>query len=113
MSWFDANPRKTIAIFLVLIVFGAFSLMELILRMTIRFEPSYYVGFENRKNCTMTYPYGTIKINSDGYPDQEFPPKKQNHALPMSVILSAMALVAAMVSEYPIASEGNSLSMNI
>ena len=46
--------------------------LEIILRVWMTYNPSYYVGFTDAKDRVVHYPYGDIKFNSQGFPDDEF-----------------------------------------
>lgn len=55
-----------------LVIFAVFALIaEIALRIYVPYNPSYYmaVGGNDRE---VEYPYGTIKINRDGFADEEF-----------------------------------------
>lgn len=51
--------------------------LEVILRIWLNYNPSYYVGFSDAKDRTVHYPYGDIKFNSLGFPDDEFDATKK------------------------------------
>ena len=68
-------PKTTYALFLVVTVGLG---LEVALRFLVGFNPSYYMGFKDKKpGAVIEYAYGTISINSDGFPDQEFLPTKE------------------------------------
>ena len=50
--------------------------LEVGLRLIVRYNPSYYIGFHHQENRTISFPYGIIRYNSDGLPDDEFLPRK-------------------------------------
>ena len=50
--------------------------LEVGLRLIVRYNPSYYIGFYHQENRTISFPYGSIHYNSDGLPDDEFLPRK-------------------------------------
>lgn len=67
---FDRHPKKTL--FAVLIVFGLITalLLEIGLRFIVSYDIGYYAAV--KKAGVYQYPYGTISMNSLGYPDEEF-----------------------------------------
>ena len=50
--------------------------LEILLRLVVDYNPSYYVGFYHQQDKTIVFPYGIIHYNSRGYPDGEFLPQK-------------------------------------
>lgn len=69
--WFKRHPGLTL-----LLVNGgillAFALVaEIGLRIGAQYNPGYYTSVDVT-DTDLNYAYGTIKINSDGYPDEEF-----------------------------------------
>ncbi len=78
MSVFEKNPRLTLAAFWFLLVVMAGGLAEITLRFIVPYDIGYYTAV--KKPGIYEYPYGTIHINQDGYPDTEFDrssPKKK------------------------------------
>jgi len=61
---------KLITYFIVVLISAAV-IAEAVMRVSVKFNASYYVGFKNDANTIINYPYGKIIINSDGYPDGE------------------------------------------
>jgi hypothetical protein len=75
-SWFERNPRKTLLVFFILVLLIAGTAAEIGLRIVFGNMLSYYAGKRDAKSQTIEYPYGTIHLNSHGYPDDEFPSQK-------------------------------------
>lgn len=74
-GWIKRHPRITYSIYL--FVFVIFFL-EVALRFVVRFNPSYYMSYTKPKpGLLMEFPYGIIKTNQDGFPDDEFEPVKK------------------------------------
>jgi lysophospholipase L1-like esterase len=70
-SWLRRHPRLAlIGINLSIFLFVAL-IAELALRIYIPYNPGYYMSVEGNSR-ELIYPFGIIKINSDGYPDEEF-----------------------------------------
>jgi len=69
--WFRRYPRISLLIVnaavLILVLFSA----ELFLRLVVPYNPGYYMSVSGTSR-EVIYPYGVIKINSLGYPDEEF-----------------------------------------
>ncbi len=57
--------------FNVLILSALLLIMEGFLRWYVSYDPGYYTGVKSNNSC-IEYPYGTICLNSYGYPDGEF-----------------------------------------
>lgn len=76
-SWFEQNPKKT----LLGVWIGSFALLALVLEVALRFwvtyNPGYYTAISTT-DTTLTYPYGIIRINRFGFPDDEFAQKKSD-----------------------------------
>ena len=71
IPWFKRHPGWTL-----LLVNGAILLFfaliaEIGLRIGAQYNPGYYTSVDVT-DTDLNYAYGTIKINSDGYPDEEF-----------------------------------------
>lgn len=75
--WF----RKHLALSLLIINVGVLALVllvvEIVLRLVVPYNPGYYVSVSGNSR-EISYPYGTIKINSHGYPDDEFDRTKEH-----------------------------------
>lgn len=70
-SFFRRHPVLSLLAFNA-IIFGVLLLIaEVALRLSINYQPGYYVSVSGT-NTELEYPYGIIKINSDGFPDAEF-----------------------------------------
>jgi hypothetical protein len=69
-NWTKKHPKITYTFYLfVMVIF----LSEIALRIFVRWDPAYYVGFSDpAPNSVVEYPYGIIKYNSDGFADDEF-----------------------------------------
>ena len=68
-------PKLTYAVFLIVTVGLG---LEIALRFLVGFNPSYYMGYKDKKpGAVIDYAYGTISINDDGFPDENFLPTKQ------------------------------------
>lgn len=70
MSFFERHPRATISFFLLFLIILVMGMMEIVLRFTIPYDIGYYTAVQ--KPGVYEYPYGTIRMNSAGYPDEEF-----------------------------------------
>ena len=69
-KWTKKHPRITYTVYLFVAVIV---LSEIALRIFVRWDPSYYVGFKNpAPNMVIEYPYGILKYNSDCFADDEF-----------------------------------------
>ncbi len=69
------HPFLTYATYLTLAVLIG---LELALRLIVDFNPSYYMGYqEQRPGAVINYPYGVIRFNQDGFPDDEFEVQKK------------------------------------
>ena len=70
-SFFRRHPVVSLLAFNA-VVFGTLLLIaEVGLRFAITYQPGYYVSVSGT-NQELEFPYGIIKINSDGFPDAEF-----------------------------------------
>lgn len=74
-SWFQRHALVSLLLvngaFLAALLAGA----ELFLRFYVPYNPGYYVAVRETDR-EVEYPYGTIRINRDGFPDDEFGPKR-------------------------------------
>lgn len=69
------HPLLTYVTYLTLVVLIG---LELTLRLLVDFNPSYYMGYqEQRPGAVINYPYGVIRFNEDGFPDDEFDAQKK------------------------------------
>jgi len=77
-NWFESNPKKTIFLTVLLLFFLIFLISEIILRVHVNFNPSYYMAksyIAKRNNFqydVLSYPYGEIIFNKYGFPDKDF-----------------------------------------
>jgi lysophospholipase L1-like esterase len=69
-SVFEKHPKRTMAVVLAILALILLILSEILLRFLIPYNIGYYTAV--RSEGAYEYPYGTIHINSDGYPDEEF-----------------------------------------
>lgn len=67
---FDRHPKLTLSVFLLLLLLFLAGVAEVALRFIVPYDIGYYTAV--RKEGVYVYPYGTITMNSDGYPDEEF-----------------------------------------
>ena len=68
------NPNASImriVLWNIVVVIALLIIGEIIARMTISYNPSYYTSID-AKNRDVVFPYGTIRFNSLGHPDDEF-----------------------------------------
>ena len=73
-KWIREHPKITYTVYLCVFVVVS---LEIFLRLYVGFDPGYYMAYARPKpNTVLEYPYGDIKFNSDGYPDDEFEPVK-------------------------------------
>lgn len=73
LSW--ARDHSVVVFLLYVLILSAVIVasLEIYLRASLRYNPSYYVALSDpRPGTVLEYPYGIIKINSDGYPDDDF-----------------------------------------
>ncbi len=77
-SWLRRHPVLALVGINVAIFIAVILLVEIAMRLYLPYNPSYYmsVGGNSRE---VVYPYGIIKINSDGFPDDEFDMSKRHH----------------------------------
>ncbi len=68
---FLQHPKKTIIVVNAVVIAFVVITAELFLRFYLDYNPGYYMAF-NTNDREIDYPYGTIKINSHGLPDDEF-----------------------------------------
>ncbi len=47
------------------------ALLEVAARFAVTYDPSYYTGIKRTDDC-ISYPYGEVCFNSEGFPDREF-----------------------------------------
>lgn len=69
-SSFEKHPVRTLALFFVFLAVLIAGSAEIALRFIIPYDIGYYTAV--RKPGQYDYPYGTITMNGDGYPDQPF-----------------------------------------
>lgn len=77
-NFFERHPRATLSLFTLFLLFLLIGMMEIVLRFTISYDIGYYTAV--KKPGVYEYPYGTIHMNTDGFPDAEFDltsPKKR------------------------------------
>ncbi len=72
----EKHKKLTILVIVVIEIMLFLAVGEIISRLVVKFDPSYYVGFEDKNKRAIDYPYGRIIINSYGYPDKEFSVQK-------------------------------------
>lgn len=72
MGWFERNPKKTIIIINIVILLLVATVLELFLRFYIPYNFSFYTYSSDSSAKELRYPYGIIKFNRLGYPDDEF-----------------------------------------
>jgi len=73
ISYFERNPRKTLFGVIIIILCFFVVLLEFYLRVSLSFNPSYYVTLSDMgKHTSYKYPFGMIYYNKDGFPDKEF-----------------------------------------
>lgn len=70
-SFFKRHPVVSLLAFNAILFGGMLLIAEIGLRMAITYQPGYYVSVSGT-NQELEYPYGIIKINSEGFPDAEF-----------------------------------------
>ena len=69
--WFKRHPLLAL-LGVNLALFGGIALIaEITLRLFVSYNPGFYTSVKV-KDRELEHPYGIIKINSDGYPDDEF-----------------------------------------
>jgi hypothetical protein len=82
-AFVQRHPRWSAALLLTAAVWITLGMLELAARFLVSYEPSYYTAkrvadgalvYSSTRTAQreLTYPYGKIKINSFGFPDQEF-----------------------------------------
>jgi hypothetical protein len=69
--WFNRHQRLSLVLINVVILVVIFILAEIILRFYITYNPGYYTSIKTTSH-ELTYPWGKVPINSDGFPDEEF-----------------------------------------
>lgn len=72
MSWMDHHHKKTIVLINIIVFIIILFILEIGLRYYINYNPGYYTYQMSDNNRTRKYPYGIIKINEYGYPDDDF-----------------------------------------
>lgn len=70
-SWLSRHPALALLAINGVIFLGLSLTAEFLLRLYIPYNPGYYTAVEGNSR-EMVYPFGTIKINSLGFPDDEF-----------------------------------------
>lgn len=73
-SIFQRHPRWSAALLLTFTVLIVLGIAELVARWLAAYEPGYYTATSGRRGVQgeVAYPYGVVKINSLGFPDDEF-----------------------------------------
>ncbi|MGO9579187.1 MAG: hypothetical protein ACLP2P_07200 [Desulfobaccales bacterium] len=72
MKWIDRHPKTTILIVNFIIIISIIFILEICLRYYINYNPGYYTCQMTDNKHNRIYPYGIIKINNYGYPDDNF-----------------------------------------
>ncbi len=75
--WFKEHKISAFLVYVLFLSIFILGGLEVFLRFYINYNPSYYTGFKSPGKGEKHFPYGTIKINSDGFYDDEFLPTKQ------------------------------------
>lgn len=70
MSIFEKNPKKTLLCVTATSILLIIIILEIVLRFTLPYNIGYYTAVQ--KEGKYIYPYGTIAVNSEGFPDTEF-----------------------------------------
>src|SRR5688572_2809397 len=70
MSFINRHPRLTLTLSFAAMLLVLMVLAEIALRFIVTYDIGYYTAV--KKAGEYEYPYGTIHMNSDGYPDEEF-----------------------------------------
>jgi len=70
-SWLSRHPTLALLAINGAIFLGACLVFELVLRLYIPYNPGFYTEVEGNSR-EIVYAYGTININSHGFPDDEF-----------------------------------------
>ncbi|MCG3173096.1 MAG: hypothetical protein GMKNLPBB_01273 [Myxococcota bacterium] len=69
---------RTVIIRLLIFALAAVLGLELLCRYFINYRPDYYQSYTNPpRNSDLSYPWGSIHINNDGFPDENFHAVKQ------------------------------------
>lgn len=71
-TWRRINPKKFALLYLALVCAVVGVGLEFLLRAYVGYDPGYYMGFSDKSDTVVHYPYGDIKINSQGFMDDEF-----------------------------------------
>lgn len=69
--WFERHPRLALLAFNAALLAVLAVVAEIGLRLYIPYNPGFYTGV-SATSREVVYPYGVIKINSEGFPDEEF-----------------------------------------
>jgi hypothetical protein len=69
-SSFEKHPVLTVSVFFLVLMILIGGMAEIALRFIIPYDIGYYTAV--REPGKYEYPYGTITMNEDGYPDQPF-----------------------------------------
>lgn len=72
-SWFERNPKTSVVLVNLGVLFGLLLAAEIFLRVYIPYNPGYYMRIETNDG-ELRYPWGTVPVNSAGFPDEEFVP---------------------------------------
>jgi hypothetical protein len=70
-QWFIRHRALTLLLVNGVLLVGLAGLAEIFLRIYTPYNPGYYTSVSGTSR-ELVYAYGTIKINSDGFPDDEF-----------------------------------------
>lgn len=71
VSWLRRHPGLALLAVNAVLFLGCALLAEVFLRLWVPYNPGYYVAVRGTSQ-EVEYPYGTIKINRDGFADVEF-----------------------------------------
>lgn len=70
-NWFERHKVLSIMLINTTVLIGCFVLAEIVLRFYITYNPGYYTSIKTTSR-ELTYPWGKVPINNDGFPDEEF-----------------------------------------
>ena len=69
--WFKRHPRLALLLVNAVLLGALVIVLEIVLRLVITYNPGFYTAVTVRGR-DLVYPYGVIKINSEGFPDEEW-----------------------------------------
>jgi lysophospholipase L1-like esterase len=69
--WLEAHPRLGVVGLNAIVFALVFLAAEIALRLIVPYDPGFYTAVSVR-NRELVHPYGVIKVNSEGFPDEEF-----------------------------------------